>query len=78
MKVYFYSLGCKVNSYDTETMKEQFRADGWTISPVPEGCQCIVVNSSAAADELRSGSCTCQMCFADFLNGNSYRHCNLS
>ncbi|MBQ9066557.1 MAG: tRNA (N(6)-L-threonylcarbamoyladenosine(37)-C(2))-methylthiotransferase MtaB [Clostridia bacterium] len=45
MKVYFYSLGCKVNSYDTETMKEQFRADGWTISPVPEGCQCIVVNS---------------------------------
>ena len=45
MKIYFYSLGCKVNQYDTESMKEMFRAAGWTISDSPEGCQAIVVNS---------------------------------
>lgn len=45
MKVYFYSLGCKVNQYDTETMKELFAGAGWTISDTPEGCQAIVINS---------------------------------
>ncbi len=45
MNVYFYSLGCKVNSYDTESMKEMFRSHGWTVRNSPEGCQAIVVNS---------------------------------
>lgn len=45
MDVYFYSLGCKVNQYDTESMKEMFRSHGWTVRNSPDGCQAIVVNS---------------------------------
>lgn len=45
MNVYFYSLGCKVNQYDTESMKEMFRSHGWTIRNTPDGCDAIVVNS---------------------------------
>lgn len=45
MNVYFYSLGCKVNQYDTESMKEMFRSHGWTVRNSPDGCQAIVVNS---------------------------------
>ncbi len=45
MNVYFYSLGCKVNSYDTEAMKEMFRSAGWSVVSEPVDCQAIVINS---------------------------------
>ena len=45
MKVYFYSLGCKVNQYDTETLMEKFRLAGYTVCSDPEGCDVFVVNS---------------------------------
>ena len=31
MRAAFHTLGCKVNQYETEAMKEQFRAAGYEI-----------------------------------------------
>ena len=31
MRVAFHTLGCKVNQYETEAMKEQFKAAGASI-----------------------------------------------
>ena len=47
MKVTFYTLGCKVNQYETEAMREAFAAAGHT--PVP---------SSAPFDAAVINSCT--------------------
>ena len=51
MKVYFYSLGCKVNQYDTEAMTERFRDAGWTISAQADGCDAFIVNSCTVTAE---------------------------
>lgn len=52
MKVYFYTLGCKVNSYETEAMKELFIREGFTIEPIlPEAADVIVVNSCTVTSE---------------------------
>lgn len=45
MKVYFYTLGCKVNQYETETMAEQFQKAGYTLTGEPGTADVIVVNS---------------------------------
>ncbi|NLL63326.1 MAG: tRNA (N(6)-L-threonylcarbamoyladenosine(37)-C(2))-methylthiotransferase MtaB [Ruminococcaceae bacterium] len=45
MKVHFYTLGCKVNQYDTESLKELFSSAGYDISATPTDCDVIVVNS---------------------------------
>lgn len=45
MKVCFYTLGCKVNQYETQLLEEQFEKAGFQISaPGPE-CDVFVVNS---------------------------------
>lgn len=51
MNVYFYSLGCKVNQYDTEAMSEEFRAAGWSVADEPDGADAIVVNSCTVTAE---------------------------
>ena len=33
MKIAFYTLGCKVNQYDTEAMRELFEHAGWETVP---------------------------------------------
>lgn len=45
MNVYFYTLGCKVNQYETEAMIESFKSFGYGISKTPEDADVIVVNS---------------------------------
>ena len=45
MNVYFYTLGCKVNQYETEAMTENFEASGYTIVKDPKDADVIVVNS---------------------------------
>ena len=51
MTVYLYSLGCKVNQYDTEALTERFRSAGFTVSDEPEGCDVCVINSCTVTAE---------------------------
>ena len=45
MKVAFHTLGCKVNQYETEAMKEQFTASGYEISGEEEFADVYVINT---------------------------------
>ena len=45
MKAAFYTLGCKVNQYETETIREQFRKDGFDIVPDNVPADVYVVNT---------------------------------
>lgn len=45
MKAAFYTLGCKVNQYETEVLKGLFEADGFTIVSSSEKADVYVVNS---------------------------------
>lgn len=45
MKAAFHTLGCKVNQYETEAIKEQFRALGWEIGGEEEVCDAYVINT---------------------------------
>lgn len=44
-KVYFYTLGCKVNQYETEAMTELFKKAGYKVVHLPAEADVIVVNS---------------------------------
>lgn len=45
MKVYFYTLGCKVNSYETQVMSELIKAAGYEITSSCDEADIIIVNS---------------------------------
>lgn len=45
MKVAFYTLGCKVNQYDTQTMMALFRDAGFEIVPFEERADVYVINT---------------------------------
>lgn len=45
MDVYLYSLGCKVNKYDTESLAERFRRAGFRLLDEPEGADVYVINT---------------------------------
>ena len=45
MKVAFYTLGCKVNQYETEAMQKLFGAAGYEISGEIETADIVVVNT---------------------------------
>ena len=45
MNVYFYTLGCKVNQYETEAMMELFRSAGYAVVNGPHDADVIIVNS---------------------------------
>ena len=45
MNVAFATLGCKVNQYETEAMRELFLAAGWTVVPFSERADAYVVNT---------------------------------
>jgi len=51
MKICFQYLGCKVNQYDTEVLREQFRAAGWTVTETAEDADVLVVNSCTVTAE---------------------------
>ena len=44
-KVFFQTLGCKVNQYETEAMQKLFEAAGWTIAEKISEAQVVVVNT---------------------------------
>ena len=45
MKVAFATLGCKVNHYETEAMRELFTGSGWECVPFPEPADVYIVNT---------------------------------
>lgn len=45
MKVAFYTLGCKVNQYETEQMREQFAAYGYEEGSFDQACDVYVINT---------------------------------
>ncbi len=45
MRVAFYTLGCKVNHYETQAMEELFRSSGHTIVPFDEEADAYIVNT---------------------------------
>ena len=45
MRAAFYTLGCKVNQYETETIREQFRRAGYEIVSEDEPADVYVVNT---------------------------------
>lgn len=44
-KVYFVTFGCKVNQYETESIKADFIGNGFAAAEAPEEADVIVVNS---------------------------------
>lgn len=51
MKVYFYTLGCKVNQYDTQAMLETFTAKGFELASSDEIADIYIVNSCTVTAE---------------------------
>lgn len=51
MKVYFYTLGCKVNQYETQEMSELLENNGYTIIYNATGADVAVVNSCTVTAE---------------------------
>ena len=45
MKVAFYTLGCKVNHYETQAMEELFRSAGHTVVPFESVADAYIVNT---------------------------------
>ena len=45
MRVAFHTLGCKVNQYETESMKEQFKSAGCTIVGEEDDADVYIINT---------------------------------
>ena len=45
MNVAFYTLGCKVNHYETQAMEELFRSAGHTVVPFEDVADAYIVNT---------------------------------
>ena len=50
MKISFYTLGCKVNQYETQSMREQFRDAGYTIAADDESADICVINTCSVTN----------------------------
>lgn len=50
MKVSFYTLGCKVNQYETQSMREQFRNAGYEIAGEEERADVCVINTCSVTN----------------------------
>ena len=44
-KVAFHTLGCRVNTYETEAMTEQLRGEGYEIVPFDECADIYIINT---------------------------------
>lgn len=51
MKVYFHTLGCKVNQYETEVMRELFISAGFTTTLSANAADIIIINSCTVTSE---------------------------
>ncbi len=51
MKVYFFTLGCKVNQYETQEMSELFIKAGFSVTTEPTEADIFVINSCTVTAE---------------------------
>ena len=51
MKVAFYTLGCKVNQYDTQAMAELVKSAGHEVVPFEKTADAYVINSCTVTAE---------------------------
>lgn len=51
MKIAFHTLGCKVNQYETEVMRESFIKSGYTVVPDNAPFDIIIINSCTVTAE---------------------------
>ena len=56
MRVAFYTLGCKVNQYDTEAMLELFQNAGYTVVPFDEEADIYIINTCTVTSTSDSKS----------------------
>lgn len=51
MKVYFLTLGCRVNQYETDALRSMFLGRGHELAEKPEDADCCVVNTCSVTSE---------------------------
>ncbi len=51
MKLYYHTLGCKVNQYETQSLREAFEKYGHTGTSFPEQADVILINSCTVTAE---------------------------
>ena len=51
MNIAFHTLGCKVNQYETEVMREAFIKKGYTVVPDSAPFDIIIINSCTVTAE---------------------------
>lgn len=51
MKVYFLTLGCRVNQYETDALRRSFLDRGHELAEKPEYADCCVVNTCSVTSE---------------------------
>lgn len=51
MNIYIYTLGCKVNQYESQEISEAFLREGFSLSASPENADIIIVNSCTVTAE---------------------------
>lgn len=51
MKVYFLTLGCRVNQYETDALRSMFLERGHELADKPEDADCCVVNTCSVTSE---------------------------
>ena len=48
---YIYTLGCKVNQYESEAIAEHLEANGITVLPLPDFCDAYIINTCTVTAE---------------------------
>ena len=59
-KVAIHNLGCKVNSYEAESMEQMLRAAGYSIVPFDENVPQIPPDASQGKEDEPGCHCRCR------------------
>lgn len=51
MRVYYHTFGCKANQYDTERMRQEMEAHGWSTTAQRDGADLVVVNTCTVTNQ---------------------------
>ncbi len=56
MRVAFYTIGCKLNQFETEFMREQFEDEGWEVVPFREEADVYIINTCTVTSQADAKS----------------------